>query len=105
MGLKHGAYCLGCCWLLFVILFPLGVMNVLAMALITLLIFAEKSLPGGVLIGRVAAFVFVGYGVLVLFVPGALPTFMPMLENMPMPDNVPMPDLPLAPGGAPMPGM
>src|SRR5262249_7900633 len=27
MGLLHGAYCLGCCWLLFVILFPLGIMN------------------------------------------------------------------------------
>src|SRR6476620_7099544 len=28
MGLEHGIYCLGCCWLLFVILFPLGIMNV-----------------------------------------------------------------------------
>ena len=27
MGLLHGAYCLGCCWLLFVVLFPLGIMN------------------------------------------------------------------------------
>ncbi|HET7714820.1 MAG TPA: DUF2182 domain-containing protein, partial [Bauldia sp.] len=27
MGLEHGLYCLGCCWLLFVILFPLGMMN------------------------------------------------------------------------------
>jgi predicted metal-binding membrane protein len=99
MGLEHGAYCLGCCWLLFVILFPLGVMNLAAMAVLTLLIFAEKSLPPGVLIGRIAALVFVGYGVLVLFVPSALPTFMPMPENMPMPDNMPMP------GSAPMPGM
>jgi hypothetical protein len=32
MGLLHGAYCLGCCWLLFVILFPLGIMNIAAMA-------------------------------------------------------------------------
>jgi Predicted metal-binding integral membrane protein (DUF2182) len=31
MGLLHGAYCLGCCWLLFVVLFPLGIMNVAAM--------------------------------------------------------------------------
>ena len=28
MGLKHGAYCLGCCWLLMALLFILGVMNV-----------------------------------------------------------------------------
>lgn len=74
MGLKQGAYCLGCCWLLFVILFPLGVMNVLAMALITLLIFAEKSVPIGKRVGQVTAVGLVGYGLLVLFVPGMLPT-------------------------------
>ena len=44
MGLLHGVYCLGCCWLLFVILFPLG-MNVGAMAAVTLIILAEKMLP------------------------------------------------------------
>jgi predicted metal-binding integral membrane protein DUF2182 len=47
MGLLHGTYCLGCCWLLFVLLFPLGIMNIAAMAVITLLIFAEKTLPWG----------------------------------------------------------
>jgi predicted metal-binding membrane protein len=35
MGLQHGGYCLGCCWLLFVILFPLGMMNMGALASIT----------------------------------------------------------------------
>lgn len=76
MGLEHGAYCLGCCWLLFVILFPLGVMNVAAMALITLFIFAEKSLPAGVWIGRAAAVALVAWGVVVVAVPAALPTAM-----------------------------
>jgi predicted metal-binding membrane protein len=76
MGLEHGAYCLGCCWLLFVILFPLGVMNVAAMALVTALIFAEKSLPIGRQIGTVAAVALIAYGALVIFVPGALPTMM-----------------------------
>lgn len=93
MGLQHGAYCLGCCWLLFVILFPLGIMNLAAMAVLTLLIFAEKSLPAGVAIGRVAALIFLGYGVLVLLVPSALPTFMPMPDNMPTPSRMPMPDM------------
>jgi predicted metal-binding membrane protein len=87
MGLEHGAYCLGCCWLLFVILFPLGVSNLAAMAALTLLIFAEKSLPAGVLVSRVAALFFIGYGILVLFVPSALPTFMPMPDSMPAPDG------------------
>jgi predicted metal-binding membrane protein len=77
MGLAHGVYCLGCCWLLFVILFPLGMTNVAAMALITLLIFAEKSLPIGRTVGRVAAVALVAYGLLVVVMPELLPTAMP----------------------------
>jgi predicted metal-binding membrane protein len=74
MGVEHGAYCLGCCWLLFLILFPLGMMNLGAMALITLLIFAEKSLPLGPRIGMVGAAALIAYGIFVAFVPDALPT-------------------------------
>jgi predicted metal-binding membrane protein len=76
MGLEHGVYCLGCCWLLFVILFPLGMMNVAVLALITALIFAEKALPVGRRISQVAAVALVAYGVLVLVMPDALPTMM-----------------------------
>jgi predicted metal-binding membrane protein len=76
MGLEHGLYCLGCCWLLFVILFPLGVMNIGAMALITILIFAEKSWPMGRQVARLAAAALVAYGALVLLVPQALPTML-----------------------------
>src|SRR6185437_2031763 len=47
MGIEHGVYCLGCCWLLFVILFPLGIMNIAAMAVVTVIVFAEKTLPWG----------------------------------------------------------
>jgi len=75
MGVEHGLYCLGCCWLLCVILFPLGIMNVAAMAAITLLIFAEKSFSWGERVARIAAVVLVAYGVVVLFVPSILPTF------------------------------
>ena len=74
MGLEHAAYCLGCCWLLFAILFPLGIMNIAAMAAITLLIFAEKSLAIGPLVSRVAAVFFASYGIVVLFWPDALAT-------------------------------
>lgn len=76
MGLEHGLYCLGCCWFLFVILFPLGVMNIIAMALVTLLIFAEKSLPRGEAISRIAGGVLVAFGVMVIAVPGLLPAVM-----------------------------
>ena len=74
MGMAHGIYCLGCCWLLFVILFPLGIMNVAAMALVTLLIFAEKTLPAGRPIARVAGVALAVYGITVLAVPEVLPT-------------------------------
>ena len=82
MGLEHGAYCLGCCWLLFVILFPLGVMNVAVMALLTLLIFAEKSLPTGPQIAKLTAAALIVYGALVIFMPSALPTMMPSGAGM-----------------------
>jgi len=45
MGLKHGANCLGCCWAQMLIMFAVGVMNLLGMALITLLVIGEKYLP------------------------------------------------------------
>lgn len=45
LGLKHGANCLGCCWAQMLIMFAVGVMNLLGMALITLLVILEKSLP------------------------------------------------------------
>jgi predicted metal-binding membrane protein len=74
MGLMHGGYCLGCCWLLFVILLPLGVMNVAAMIVLTLLVFGEKCLPSGERLARAAALVLIGYGLLVIAYPAALPT-------------------------------
>jgi predicted metal-binding membrane protein len=45
MGLKHGAYCIGCCWAEMLLMFVVGVMNLLGMALITLLVLLEKTLP------------------------------------------------------------
>jgi predicted metal-binding membrane protein len=76
MGFEHGLYCLGCCWLFFVIVFPLGMMNVAVLAAIVLLIFAEKSLPFGHRARQLAAAALLAYGALVMFVPGALPTAM-----------------------------
>lgn len=64
MGWLHGSYCLGCCWLLFVILFPLGIMNVAAMAVITLVIFAEKTSHRARPVARATAAALVAYGAL-----------------------------------------
>jgi predicted metal-binding membrane protein len=76
MGVLHGVYCLGCCWLLFVILFPLGIMNIAAMAVITVVVFAEKTLPWGRPVARVTSIALVAYGAAVLAAPQLLPTFM-----------------------------
>ncbi len=45
MGIKHGSACLGCCWAQMMIMFAVGVMNLLGMALITALVFVEKMIP------------------------------------------------------------
>ena len=85
MGLVHGMYCLGCCWLLFAVLFPLGIMNIAAMTLLTLVVFAEKSLPWErtAVYGTAAALI--AYGLLVIGVPNALPTFFATPTGMDMP--------------------
>jgi predicted metal-binding membrane protein len=54
MGLRHGAYCLGCCWILMALLFVAGVMNLLWVAVIALFVMAEKTLSKGELVAQVA---------------------------------------------------
>ena len=73
MGLEHGVYCLGCCWLLFILLFPLGLMNIAAMALITAIIFGEKSMPFGRRIDQPVAMAMIAIGGLIILIPTLLP--------------------------------
>ena len=47
MGIEHGAYCLGCCWALMLLLFAGGVMNVTVIVALTLWVIAEKYVPFG----------------------------------------------------------
>ena len=63
MGIEHGAYCAGCCWLLMALLFVAGVMNMLWVAAITMLVLLEKILPHGTRFGTAAGGVFVAWGV------------------------------------------
>lgn len=73
MGVVHGAYCLGCCWALMVILLGVGVMNLAWIGLLTLLIFVEKVLPAGALVGRVVGGGLIALGLLALARPSLLP--------------------------------
>ncbi len=45
MGMKHGTYCVGCCWGLMVLLFVLGVMNLLWVAFLAVVVLLEKVAP------------------------------------------------------------
>jgi predicted metal-binding membrane protein len=63
MGIEHGAYCLGCCWLLMALLFVVGVMNLLWVAVIALFVFGEKLLRGGTWITWISGVAMAGYGI------------------------------------------
>lgn len=54
MGATHGVYCLGCCWALMALLFVGGVMNILWIAALAVFALAEKLMPAGHLLSRVA---------------------------------------------------
>ena len=67
LGVMHGAYCVGCCWLLMALLFVGGVMNVAWIVALTLIVAAEKLLPGGAWIGRAAGVGLIAWGFVRLF--------------------------------------
>jgi len=62
LGLRHGGYCIGCCWALMALLFVGGVMNVLWIAAIALLVLTEKVVPAERIISRTAGAVFLAGG-------------------------------------------
>jgi predicted metal-binding membrane protein len=66
LGLRHGAYCLGCCWLLMLLLFVGGVMNLAWIAALSLLVLVEKLAPGGVWIGRGSGLLLLLWGAAIL---------------------------------------
>lgn len=67
MGLLHGAYCVGCCWMLMALLFVGGVMNLAWIAVLTVLVAAEKLLPHGRWVGIGGGLILIlGGGVILL---------------------------------------
>nr|WP_307179760.1 DUF2182 domain-containing protein [Streptomyces africanus] len=85
VGLHHGAYCVGCCSGLMVVLIPLGVMNVAAMAGLAVVIFVEKLWSRGPLLARVVGVAFLVLAGLALFQDWLLPGLqdsMPKMDGM-----------------------
>ncbi len=68
IGLHHGAYCVGCCWMLMLLLFVTGVMNLVWVTLIAAFVLAEKVVPAGVAlaVSRSAGAAVVAWGIAVI---------------------------------------
>ncbi|MBW8792742.1 MAG: DUF2182 domain-containing protein [Streptomyces sp.] len=72
-GAHHGAFCLGCCWSLMVLLTAFGVMNLWAMVALTAVITAEKLAPAGHLVARAVGITSIGLAVAVFWFPELAP--------------------------------
>jgi predicted metal-binding membrane protein len=68
MGVEHGAWCVGCCWMLMALLFVGGVMNLVWIALLAVLVLVEKLTPRGAIVGRIVGGVLMAWGVATMIV-------------------------------------
>ncbi|MGP9019629.1 DUF2182 domain-containing protein [Streptomyces sp. BR1] len=82
VGVHHGAYCVGCCAGLMVVLVPLGVMNVAAMAALAVVIFVEKLWSRGPLLARAVGVAFLVLAVLAPFQGWLLPGLQGAMPSM-----------------------
>jgi len=63
MGLRHGLFCVGCCWALMALLFVGGVMNLAWIAALSIAVAIEKMVPGGERLAGLLGVVLIGAGV------------------------------------------
>ena len=61
-GIEHGAFCVGCCWVLMALLFVGGIMNVLWIAVLATVVLLEKLAPRGPWFARVTGIVLLAWG-------------------------------------------
>ena len=62
MGVRHGLFCLGCCWALMALLFVGGVMNLAWIAALSIAVAIEKLVPRGELIATILGVALIGVG-------------------------------------------
>lgn len=65
-GAHHGLYCVGCCWLLMLLLFAGGVMNLLWVFVLAVFVLVEKLLPHGLWVARSSGVVMLAFAVWLL---------------------------------------
>jgi predicted metal-binding membrane protein len=68
MGVEHGAFCVGCCWMLMALLFVGGIMNVLWIAVLAIFVLLEKVAPHGSWLARATGIVLLAWGVATMVV-------------------------------------
>ena len=66
LGLRHGAYCVGCCWMLMALLFVGGVMNLAWIGVLTLLVLVEKLAAAGEWVGRSSGLLLIAWALATL---------------------------------------
>jgi len=66
MGLQHGLFCVGCCWLLMALMFAGGVMNLIWIAALTIFVLVEKLAPHGGRTAKVTGLLLIGAAAFVL---------------------------------------
>jgi len=91
MGIEHGAWCIGCCWALMVLLFAVGVMSITWMIVVAAIVFAEKVLPIGEQFATFLSVVLVAFGIWVAVAPASVPGLTRPGTRMKMSSMVPLP--------------
>ena len=71
MGIRHGVYCLGCCWALMAVLFVVGTMHLAWMATVAGFVLLEKLAPRSLRVSHAAATFLVAWGAWTLLTAGA----------------------------------
>ena len=66
MGLRHGLFCVGCCWALMLLMFVGGAMSVATMAAVCVFVLAERLLPAGPWVSKLPGLAMIGWGAVVL---------------------------------------
>jgi predicted metal-binding membrane protein len=88
LGVRHGAWCVGCCWALMAALFALGVMSLAWMAFVAALIAFEKTFPSARLVTYATAVVLAALAVVLVAAPDAIPGLTVPGEAMGAPETM-----------------
>ena len=63
MGWQHGLFCTGCCWALMALLFVVGVMNLVWIAIVSIVVLLEKVAPQSLKLSPIVGFLLMGWGI------------------------------------------